>query len=164
MRASSSCLAFATFYGLVLAANGVFMLVAPMAWYETVPGVPATGPFNQHFLRDIGLIFVLLGGAVLVGVLRPAMRIVLWGAVTLWLAGHAFFHVWEVLAGICAPSALARDFPAVSLPAIIAAALVLWAERGLASAEKRPSLTLRPACEGSRVDAKERRYAHGNLR
>lgn len=129
-----------------------------------MPGVPTTGPFNQHYLRDIGLIFVLLGGAVLVGVSRPAMRIVLWGAVTLGLAGHAIFHVWEVLVGICAPSALARDFPAVSLPAIMAAALVLWAERGLASAEKRLSLILRSACEGSRVDAKERWYARWNLR
>ncbi|GEP07594.1 hypothetical protein [Methylobacterium oxalidis] len=141
MRTSSSCLAFATLYGLILATNGIFMLVAPMAWYDMVPGVPATGPFNQHFLRDIGLIFVLLGGAVLVGVLRPPMRTVLWGAVTLWLAGHALFHVWEVLVGICAPSALARDFPAVSLPAIIAAALVVWAQRGLASAEESPVLT-----------------------
>jgi hypothetical protein len=141
MRASSSCLAAAALYGLILASNGFFMLIAPMTWYDTVPGVPTTGPFNQHFLRDIGLIFVLLGGAVLVGVLRPAMRIVLWSAVALWLSGHALFHVWEVLVGICARSALARDFPAVSLPAIIAAALVVWAERRPASAEKRPVLT-----------------------
>ncbi|WP_407529477.1 hypothetical protein [Methylobacterium oryzisoli] len=129
MRASSTCLAGAALFGLALAANGLFMLVAPTAWYDTVPGVPTTGPYNQHFLRDIGLIFVLLGGAMLAGVVRRAMRIVLWGAVAVWLGGHALFHVWEVLVGICAPSALARDFPAVSLPAIIAAALVLWAAR-----------------------------------
>jgi uncharacterized protein YjeT (DUF2065 family) len=135
MRSSSSCLAVATLFGLVLAANGLFMLGAPMIWYDTVPGVPTTGPFNQHFLRDIGLIFVLLGAAMLVGVVRPAMRIGLWGAVAIWLAGHALFHVWEVLAGICAPSALARDFPAVSLPAFVAAALVLWAARGIAPDE-----------------------------
>ena len=141
MRASPSCLAVATLYGLILATNGLFMLVAPMAWYDTVPGVPTTGPFNQHFLRDIGLIFVLLGGAVWAGVLRPAMRIVLWSAVTLWLFGHALFHVWEVLVGICAPSALARDFPAVSLPALIAAALVVWAKRAPALPEQHPVLT-----------------------
>jgi hypothetical protein len=141
MRTSSSCLAIATLFGLLLAANGLFMLAAPMAWYDTVPGVPTTGPFNQHFLRDIGLIFVLLGGAMLVGVFRPAMRIVLWGAVAVWLAGHAAFHVWEVLVGICAPSALARDFPAVSMPAIIAAALFLWAARGIAPERVRPVMT-----------------------
>lgn len=141
MRALSFNLALATLFGVGLAANGLFMLVAPMAWYDTVPGVPTTGPFNQHFLRDIGLIFVLLGGAMLFGVLRPAMRIVLWGAVTVWLVGHALFHVWEVLVGICAPSALARDFPAVSLPAIIAGALVLWAARGVAPERTRSVMT-----------------------
>jgi len=31
--------------------------------------------------------------------------------------------------GICSPSDLVRDFPAVSLPALIAAALTLWAIR-----------------------------------
>jgi hypothetical protein len=45
----------------------------------------------------------------------------------LWLAGHALFHFWEVAVGICAPSALLRDFPAVTLPAIIGAGLTLWA-------------------------------------
>ena len=98
------------------------MLVSPAAWYFAVPGVTTTGPFNQHFLRDIGLIFVLIGLAFLVGIARPAMRVMLWGAAALWLAGHALFHFWEVAVGICGPSALARDFPAVTLPAIIAAA------------------------------------------
>ncbi len=141
MRALSFNLALATLFGVGLAANGLFMLATPMSWYDTVPGVPTTGPFNQHFLRDIGLIFVLLGGAMLFGVLRPAMRIVLWSAVTVWLAGHALFHIWEVLVGICAPSALARDFPAVSLPAIIAGALVLWAARGVAPEGTRSVMT-----------------------
>jgi len=57
------------------------------------------------------------------------MRVALWGASALWLSGHALFHVWEVAVGICGPSALARDFPAVSLPALIALALATWAWR-----------------------------------
>jgi hypothetical protein len=127
MRLDPIGLTAATLFGIALAANGAFMLVAPAAWYDAVPGVPTTGPFNQHFLRDIGLIFALLGGAVLFGVAQPAMRVVLWGAVALWLAGHALFHFWEVLVGICGQAVLVRDFPAVSLPAIVAAALFLWA-------------------------------------
>ena len=139
MRASSLSLGLAILFGLGLAANGVVMLVGPMASSDAVPGVPTTGPYNQHFVRDIGLIFVLLGGAVLVGVLRPDMRIVLWSAVTLWLAAHALFHLWEVLVGICAPSALGRDFPAVSMPAIIGAGLVLWAGLTAPSGRSRPT-------------------------
>jgi hypothetical protein len=57
------------------------------------------------------------------------MRVTLWGAAALWLAGHALFHVWEVAVGICGPDALARDFLDVSLPAIIAASLAVWAAR-----------------------------------
>jgi hypothetical protein len=115
------------FNGLFLSANGVFMLVAPEAWYFAVPGVTDTGFFNQHFIRDIGLVQLFLGVAFAVGMIRPERRIGLWAAATLWLAAHALFHLWEVAVGICAPSAILRDFPAVSLPAIVGAALTLWA-------------------------------------
>jgi hypothetical protein len=114
---------------LFLCINGVFMLIAPKTWYDLVPGVAATGFFNQHFVRDIGLIQFFLGAAFVAGVWRQALRMALWSAATLWLAGHALFHVWEVAAGICAPSALLRDFPAVSLPALIGLVLIAWARR-----------------------------------
>ena len=86
-----------------------------------------TGPFNQHFVRDIGLIFLLLGAAFLLGAVRADVRVASWGAASIWLAGHALFHVWEVAVGICGPSALARDFPAVTLPAIAGLAITVWA-------------------------------------
>ena len=114
---------------LFLCVNGVFMLIAPKTWYELVPGVAATGFFNQHFVRDIGLIQFFLGAAFIAGMWRPDLRMALWSAATLWLAAHALFHVWEVAAGICAPSALLRDFPAVSLPALIGMVLIVWARR-----------------------------------
>lgn len=47
--------------GLLLAANGLFMLADPAQWYAIVPGVPETGPFNAHFVRDIGAIYVVTG-------------------------------------------------------------------------------------------------------
>lgn len=123
----SFCLALAALLGVAAVANGIFMLVLPEPWYFTVPGVTTTGPFNQHFVRDIGLIFLLLGGAFLLGAARPELRVALWGAASIWLAGHALFHFWEVAVGICAPSAIARDFPAVTLPAILSLLLTLWA-------------------------------------
>lgn len=120
-------LAFA--FGLGLAGNGTFMLVDPVGWYLAIPGVIDTGPFNQHFLRDIGLIFLLIGGAFMVGAFRREGRVALWAASAIWLTGHACFHVWEVLAGICGPSVLVRDFPAVTTPALVAIALTWWAWR-----------------------------------
>lgn len=113
--------------GLFLASNGLFMLAAPKTWYELVPGVTDTGFFNQHFVRDIGIVQLYLGLAFLVGLFQPRMRVVLWAGATLWLIAHAVFHVWEVAAGVCAPGALLRDFPAVSLPAIVGIVATVWA-------------------------------------
>ena len=46
---------------LILAGNGVMMLLAPLPWYDAVPGVVATGPFNPHFVRDIGAAYLVAG-------------------------------------------------------------------------------------------------------
>lgn len=116
-----------TFNGMFLSVNGLFMLVAPLAWYELVPGVTDTGFFNQHFIRDIGIIQLFLGLAFGVGLVVPDRRVSLWGAATLWLTAHVVFHFWEVAVGICSPSAIPRDFPAVTLPAIIGMVLTLLA-------------------------------------
>jgi hypothetical protein len=125
----SVCLGVAILLGVAMIANGVFMLVSPGDWYLAVPGVTSTGPFNQHFVRDIGLIFLSLGGAFLVGAAQPRSRVQLWAASSIWLLGHALFHLWEVAVGICSPSVIPRDFPAVTLPAIIGILLTLWAIR-----------------------------------
>jgi hypothetical protein len=133
------CLTVATLLGFGAIANGLIMLAAPMDWYFAVPGVTDTGPFNQHFLRDIGVIYVFIGIAMLAGVLRPAARTTLWGAAAAWQIGHALFHIWEVAVGICGPNALARDFADVTLPAIVTLLLAIW------SAADRRSLHGRPA-------------------
>ncbi|WP_333794993.1 hypothetical protein [Hyphomicrobium sp.] len=122
-----TCIAVALVLGVAAIANGIFMLIDPERWYFSVPGVTTTGPFNQHFVRDIGLIFLFLGGAFLLGAARPDLRIAFWAAPSIWLLGHALFHFWEVAAGICGPSALARDFPAVTLPALLGLAITVWA-------------------------------------
>jgi len=121
------CLGTAVTLGVGALANGSYMLASPAGWYFAVPGVTTTGPFNQHFIRDIGIIFLFLGAAFLIGAARQPFRVVLWGAATLWLSCHALFHFWEVAVGICGASALARDFPAVTLPALFGAALTFWA-------------------------------------
>lgn len=127
MRKFSLTLAVLLGIGAIL--NGLFMLWSPPDWYFAVPGVTTTGPFNQHFVRDIGLIFMLVGAAFLVGAAKPQYRVALWITPTVWLWGHALFHVWEVVVGICGTSALARDFPAVTLPALLGSVIAVWAIR-----------------------------------
>ena len=123
------CIALAVALGVLGGFNGLFMLVSPSDWYSAVPGVTTTGPFNQHFIRDIGLIYLLIGVCFLAGAAKPRFRAVLWGLATLCLAGHALFHLWEVAVGISMHSAIARDFAAVTLPAIIGIVLTVWAAR-----------------------------------
>lgn len=125
----SLCLGLAVLLGIAEEANGIFMLVSPANWYFAVPGVTSTGHFNQHFLRDIGLIFVLIGAAFLVGAARSQLRVFLWAVPTIWLSGHALFHFWEVAVGISSFSTILRDFPDVTLPALIGIALTVWAWR-----------------------------------
>lgn len=125
----STCIGLAALLGVAALANGVFMLLAPQAWYFAVPGVTTTGSFNQHFLRDIGLIFLLIGAGFLAGAFQPRQRLLLWAVPTIWLTGHALFHFWEVAVGICTASVIPRDFPAVTLPAILGWLLTAWAFR-----------------------------------
>ena len=124
--ARAVCIALAVALGIAAIANGLVMLASPEGWYGAVPGVTTTGPFNQHFVRDIGLIYLLAGAAFLAGAGRPADRLMLWAVPTLWITAHAIFHLWEVAAGISGHSAMARDFPAVTLPAVIGLALTAW--------------------------------------
>ena len=116
---------------LFLVVNGAFMLVAPKAWYELVPGVVDTGFFNAHFIRDIGIIQMFLGVLFVLGVKISTARFELWAAATLWLTAHAALHLWEVAVGICGATTLLRDFPAVSLPALIGMLLTAqaWKQR-----------------------------------
>lgn len=132
---AAAVVAMVAFNAILLSANGLFMLVNPLAWYELVPGVTDTGFFNQHFIRDIGMIQLFLGVAFGLGMFVPERRVGLWAASTLWLSAHALFHFWEVAVGICSPSVIPRDFLAVTLPAIFGIVLTLWAIRR-SSAEK----------------------------
>ena len=105
------CLAVATLMGAAAVANGWFMLVSPGDWYQAVPGVTTTGPFNQHFVRDIGLIYLLAGIAFLWGAAEPRYRVLLWALPTVWITSHALFHLWEVAAGVSRHSAMPVIFP-----------------------------------------------------
>ncbi|KNC66576.1 hypothetical protein [Pseudoalteromonas ardens] len=109
----------AVLLGLAALANGIFMLFYPQQWYWSVPGVPDRGFYNQHFIRDIGMLYMLIGGAFSYGAFYTRYRFQIWLFPTLWLICHALFHFWEVLVGICGPIFLLIDFTGVTLPALL---------------------------------------------
>jgi len=119
--------ALALLLGALMLVNGIAMLANPLAWYGRVPGVVQTGPFNQHFIRDIGLIYVMTGIGFALGAVIARQRLLLWSAATVFLTGHALFHFWEVAVGICSADAIPRDFIGVTLPALIGLLLSGWA-------------------------------------
>lgn len=121
--------ATALILGLMMLANGVYMTVAPESWYWLVPGVPDRGPFNQHFVRDIGFIYVLMGSLFVYGSVYTRYRFQLWLMPAAWLSLHAIFHIWEVVVGICGPESLLEDFAGVTLPALLSLGLIYASHR-----------------------------------
>ena len=84
--------------GLLQLLNGLFMLLAPELWYHSIPTVPGTGPFNPHFVRDIGCAYSAAG----ISLLWLARDAKAWPAAlagSLFLVLHALTHVWDALAG-----------------------------------------------------------------
>ena len=110
---------------LLLGANGVFMLIASLAWYDAVPGVPTTGPFNPHFIKDIGAIYVMCGLGLAWFALRPAAGWAAMAAAAAWLTMHAAIHVYDASCGSTPLSDVQRDFVGVYLFAAIPLALAL---------------------------------------
>lgn len=80
-------MALAAYFSLLAAA----LLFAPLAFYETVPGVSDTGPFNSHFVRDVGFAFLVSAAALLAGALRGDRALAVLGAGFPVL--HGIFHV-----------------------------------------------------------------------
>lgn len=78
---------------------GAQMLIMPMTWYETTPGVTGTGAFNPHFIRDIGIAYLTASAALAYGLLRPAHRFPMFLIALLFFGGHALMHVIEMLHG-----------------------------------------------------------------
>jgi hypothetical protein len=116
---------FAVFAAFNLA-NGAWMLADPAGWFVNLPAaVPDTGPFNSHFVRDVGSVFVMMGVLLLAGALRPRLRLPTLAATALFYVLHALVHVADTIAGRLPAAHWAIDFPGVYLPAILLVALIV---------------------------------------
>jgi uncharacterized protein YjeT (DUF2065 family) len=120
--------------GLLAAVNGLFMLLAPHSWYLIAPGVRDTGPFNQHFVRDIGCAFLVTGvSLVWFAIDSRARAAALAGAA--FMALHALVHAADAIAGRESLAQAARDLPTVYLGAILTL-WVAWPTTTLAKGER----------------------------
>ena len=95
------------------------MLAVPAAWYASVPGIVGTGPFNAHFVRDVGAGYLIAGAALAwFAANRGALPAAQAGAA--FLAVHALVHLWDAAAGREHVHQLLVDLPTVFLPPILA--------------------------------------------
>jgi hypothetical protein len=68
------------------------MLLAPAAWWARAPGASDTGPFNSHFVADVGYAFLAGGLAFLAFAWRTNLKLVALGA-SGFLVFHALLHL-----------------------------------------------------------------------
>jgi hypothetical protein len=102
------------------AANATWMLVDPRHWYHDLPAaVPDTGPFNEHFVRDIGAAFATVAVALVWAAFAPRWRPPLVAIATLFVTAHALLHVFDTLRGFLDAHHWLLDLPGVYLPAAI---------------------------------------------
>ena len=114
----------AALLALVMAANGLVMLFAGPWWYGAVPGVPATGPFNPHFVKDIGAAYLVVGVSLGAFAWRPAAAFSALVGAAGFLTLHAAIHVGDALASPTCGRDLVRDLPGIFIPALISLGLV----------------------------------------
>jgi hypothetical protein len=111
-------------FGLGNVSNALWMLRSPVNWYLNVPAsVPDFGPLNEHFVRDLGAMFLVAGTLLLYSAFHASWRK---SAVALnlgWYAVHSFIHVYDTLRGAVQPVHFLIDLPLVYFPTVLLAGL-----------------------------------------
>lgn len=121
------CLLLLTIVGFGL---GLWAYFAPLHWYSTFPGMgmswlPVLGPYNEHFVKDVGAMFLALGALSAMAVYHLGNRAVVVITATAWSifnALHLIYHVGMLhMYG-------ARDavLNAVSLSSLLVVSLLLF--------------------------------------
>lgn len=108
---------------VVLGANALAQIFASFWWYGAVPGVMATGPYNAHFVRDVGAAYLVAAAGLAWFAWRPERGWAALVAGAAFLLLHAGVHVFDATCSADPLRDVIRDFPGVYLPALAAAAI-----------------------------------------
>ncbi|MGH9880637.1 MAG: hypothetical protein ACRD6N_04310 [Pyrinomonadaceae bacterium] len=110
--------------------SGLWMLFFPLSWYTDFPAaISYTGPFNSHFVRDLGVTYIVVALAfgwcsLRLGRARPVHL-----GLTIFFTGHALIHIVDIATGRLPLSHWLVDAPLVFLPAVIMIVLAVPAIR-----------------------------------
>ncbi len=107
-------------FSIISGFNAVWMLVAPQNWYHNLPAhVPDYGPLNTHFVRDIGIAFLIVGIGLAAAARNPVQRRSLVMFAALFYAGHALVHLFEAFTGGAAAHLWKGELAMVYFPALV---------------------------------------------
>ena len=103
--------------------NGIWMFLLPRSWFDWMPGAAGTGPYNDHFVRDVGSAYLAVGAALALAAREPRAAFLLMIVVCSFMGLHALIHVQDVWSG---HGHLPIDLLGVITPAAICIALAAW--------------------------------------
>lgn len=112
--------------GVYHGSNGLYMLVAPHSWF--LGAATDTGPFNHHFVIDVGVAFLAAGLAFLALAWDRRAALLAMGA-SGFLVGHAIIH----LVGLRHGAGAVVDLAAIAFPALLGV-VVAWPRGSAANA------------------------------
>ena len=82
-------------------ATGVWAYMAPRHWYDNFPGLgmswlPQLGPYNEHFAKDVGAMFLAMAAVTAVTFVLVANQILVRVTAVMWLVFntlHCIYHL-----------------------------------------------------------------------
>ena len=107
------------------AINAVWMITSPETWFNSIPGVEDTGPFNAHFVKDVGAAYLAFATNLILALryLHARFQLVLAGS--LFMITHAMFHLFDQAGNLSHHSHFLAEFITVIVPGILCVAITL---------------------------------------
>jgi len=115
---------------IIFLINGAWMVISPITWFNTVPGVVNTGKANGHLVGDVGFVYVLSAAVSLYTLRNPFQKRDLMASMTAWHVLHSLWHIFEISVGRLPIQHLWMDFPGVFLPSIALVMITIWFDYG----------------------------------
>ena len=88
-----------------------------------------TGPFNDHFLSDVGAAYLTAGLALMLAAYIEKWRVPFAVSAVLFLGLHSLIHIAEIVTGQLDGMQIASDLITVILPTAFVGAMVYYAAK-----------------------------------
>src|SRR5713226_1806676 len=86
--------------GAITVLTGLEMLLAPAYWYNSVPGVPETGPLNTHLVADAGTFNIPIGLGLILASRDPYRNVLVISIAAGAGLLHSLLHLYSHAAGL----------------------------------------------------------------